>query len=133
MTRPELAGIPGIIPFFGLILRDLAISSELPTFLDPSSPRAPAVLEPGSQILASYAEPQAFSELRPLPAHLPLHPLINVHKYRTIAGVIQKVMSFKEVARNYPYEPELAVYRKCLGLACLPLHLIQQLSTVCEK
>ena len=153
----ELPGVPGVIPFFGactimsanaaatlelmrslclptgLILRDLAVSLELPTLLDPSSPRAPAVINPETGYLFGYSDPSTFAELPPLPADMALRPLVNVHKYRSIAATIQKVMTFKELADCYPYEPELATYRKCLMLTCLSPALVSQLSGVCEK
>ena len=128
-----LPGIPGAIPFFGLILRDLAVSSELPTYLDPSSPRAPAVLDPETGLLREYADPKTFEDLPELPTDLPLRPLINVYKYRSIATVITRVLAFQELAQVYPYEPELNTYRKCLALHCLTPQLITQLSSACEK
>lgn len=128
-----LPGIPGAVPFFGLILRDLAVNSELPTYLDPSSPRAPAVLDPETGLLRQYASPSVFEELPALPADLPLRPLINVHKYRSIAEILTKVLTFKELAQAYPYEPDLHIYRKCLTLHSLNAAIITQLSSACEK
>lgn len=117
----------------GLILRDLAISLELPTFLDPSNPRSPAEIDEATMLLPSYADPSEFSDLPPLPEGLPLRPLINIHKYRTIAKAIQLVMTFKELAGTYPYEPELPLYRKCLTIQCLPMQKITELSLACER
>lgn len=114
-------------------MRDLAISTELPTFLDPSNPRAPAVIDEETMLLPEYAEPSDFADLLPLPAGIPLRPLINIHKYRTIAKTIQLVMTFKELAGTYPYEPELPLYRKCLTIQCLPMDKIVELSTACER
>lgn len=128
-----LSGVPGAMPFFGLILRDLAVHSELPTYLDPSSPRAPAVLDPDTGLLREYADSKVFDDLPEIPKDLPLRPLINVHKYRSIANVITKVLTFKELAQTYPYEPDLHTYRKCLTLHCLTPQLIAQLSSACEK
>jgi GDP/GTP exchange factor required for growth at low temperature len=147
-----LPGVPGALPFFGkwkqlailsdlsdfewfsgLILRDLAISSELPTFLDPSDPRAPALINEETMLLPQYADPTEFSDYPPLPEGIPLRPLINIHKYRIVARTIQLVMTFKELAETYPYEPELPLYRKCLTLQCLPMQKITELSHACEK
>lgn len=116
----------------GLVLRDLAVSSELPTFLDPSSPRAPATVSDALATISEYADPAAFTDLPQVPSDLPIRPLINVHKYRTIASIIQKVMSFKELANSYPYEGEAYAYKKCLKIQCLPPQKIAELSLRCQ-
>lgn len=146
-----LQGVPGALPFFGklviqiaaqcalttyvtgLILRDLAISNELPTFLDPSNPRAPAVIDEESMLLPEYADASEFADLPPLPQGIPLRPLINIHKYRIIAKTVRHVMTFQELAGTYPYEPELPIYRKCLTIQCLPMEKIVELSSACER
>lgn len=117
----------------GLILRDRQISNELPTFLDPSNPRAPAEIDEDTLLLPAYADPSEFTDLPPLPEALPLRPLINIHKYRIIARTIQLVITFKELAGTYPYEPELPLYRKCLTIQCLPMQKITELSSACER
>ena len=118
--------------FAGVVLRDLAMSSELPTYLDPSCAYEPANATSALDSLREYADPTAFAGQPSLPEYLPQRPLINVHKYRVMASTIQKVMTFKEIAACYPYEPNLPIYRKCLNLHSLPLALITKLSLMCE-
>lgn len=120
-------------PSAGLILRDLAVASELPTFLDPSAPQNVADADGVKHTLQAYIDPSVFVDLPPIPADVPLRPLINIHKFRSIANVIQKVMTFKELADCYHYEPDLAIYRKCLSIRCLPTHMITRHSLACEK
>lgn len=109
----------GCIPFLGLFLRDLAISSELPTFLDATSPTTPASMDPVSNQLDVVADPQAFSDLPPIPDQYQHYPLVNVHKARTISSIVQKVLVFQEMATCYPYEADAVLFRKCLALRCL--------------
>lgn len=95
------------------------MNAELPTFLDPTSPSSPAMVDPATGCLLSVADPSAFSNLPPLPEDIQLMPLVNVHKHRVMASVVQKVMVFQEMAELYPYEAESSVYLKCLKLRCL--------------
>ena len=112
----------GCIPFLGLFLRDLAISAELPTWLDPTAPNSAvsAAVDPATGALERLAHPAEFDRLPPLPPSvLPLKALVNIHKHRTLAAVVQKVLVCTEMAAVYPYEPEPMLYRKCLALRCV--------------
>lgn len=113
--------VTGCLPFLGLFLRDLAISNELPAFLDATSPTTPASIDPVSQQLDAVADTQAFEDLPTIPQHYQLYPLINVHKARTISSIVQKVLAFQEMASCYPYEAEPVLFRRCLALRCLSL------------
>jgi GDP/GTP exchange factor required for growth at low temperature len=89
-TQPAVVGC---IPFLGLYLRDLTITGELPTYLDPSCPSAEAMRDGQSGLLTSLNQPFAFVDLTPLDsAHL--YPLVNVHKARLMACTIQRVLIF---------------------------------------
>ena len=111
----------------GLFLHDLSINTELPTFLDPTSPNSAAHVD-ASGSLESVADPLAFAELPPLPDNLPLAPLVNVHKFRVMANVVQQVLSLQECAEGYSYEPEPSLYFKCLKIRCLPPNLLRECS-----
>lgn len=120
-ARNSKATFAGCIPFLGLFLRDLSISNELPTFLDATSPTTPASVDPSTNQLTVVADPEAFSDLPSIPQSYLLYPLVNVHKARTISGIVQKVLVFQEMAGCYPFEAEPMLFRKCLALQCLPV------------
>lgn len=103
------------------------MNAELPTFLDPTSPKSAASLD-STGSLTSVADPSAFSNLPPLPHRTPLLPLVNVHKFRMMAGIIQRLVSCQEVAEGYTYRAEADVYFKCLKLRALEPTLLRECS-----
>ncbi|GAA5931143.1 hypothetical protein JCM1841_002115 [Sporobolomyces salmonicolor] len=125
------AAAKGCIPFVGLFLRDLAINAELPTFLDPTSPNSPASVD-ASGSLTVVADPNAFVSLPPLPGDMPLRPLVNVHKFRKLATIVQRVRAFQQLADKYPYEPTPSVYFKCLKIRCLEQSVMHEVSARLE-
>lgn len=135
-TSPLVIGqaqASGCIPFLGLFLRDLAISAELPTWLDPSAPNSAvsAAVDPATGALVRLAHPAEFDRLPALPPSvLPLKALVNIHKHRTLAGVVQKVLVCTEMASVYPFEPEPTLYRKCLALRCVDVHALATLMSL---
>lgn len=119
-ARKSKGSITGCVPFLGLFLRDLAISDELPTFLDATSPTTPASIQNDTNELARIADPKAFADLPTIPSSYQHYPLVNVHKARTISTIVQKVLTFQEMACYFPFEAEPTLFRKCLALQCLP-------------
>lgn len=111
----------------GLLLRDLTLNAELPTYLDPTSTNSPASVD-STGSLTRLADPTAFDHLPPLPSHMPLRPLINVHKFRVQATLVQRVLAFQEFAEGYPYEPETSVYFKCLKIRSLESGVMREVS-----
>ncbi|GAA5827869.1 hypothetical protein JCM11251_007711 [Rhodosporidiobolus azoricus] len=121
----------GCIPFLGIFLRDLALNAELPSFLDPTSPNTPAsVSATGS--LTTLADPSAFADYPPLPKGMDLAPLVNVHKFRILAGTVNRVIAFQELAARYAHEPTAEVYFKCLKIRCLDQAVMHELSSKLE-
>jgi hypothetical protein len=108
----------GTIPFLGLFFRDLAVTNELPTYLDPTAPNTSASRS-DDDTLAAHANPSAFADLPALPTDVPLRPLVNVHKHRTLAAVVQKILVFQEMAGLYAYEADPTLFRKCLAIRCV--------------
>lgn len=112
----------------GLFLRDLAGNDELPTYLDPTSTNSPASVDSAGN-LAEVADLSAFDHLAPLPSYLPaLRPLVNVHKFRVQATLVQRVLAFQEFTEGYPYEPESNVYFKCLKIRSLDSSVMHEVS-----
>ncbi|GAA5888349.1 hypothetical protein JCM6882_008589 [Rhodosporidiobolus microsporus] len=121
----------GCIPFLGIFLRDLALNAELPTFLDPTSPNTPASVS-SSGSLTSIVDPLAFSDYPPLPSGVDLAPLVNVHKFRILAGTVHRVVAFQELASRYAHEPSAGAYFKCLKIRCLDQAVMHELSAKLE-
>ncbi|EGU11422.1 hypothetical protein RTG_02580 [Rhodotorula toruloides ATCC 204091] len=125
------AAAKGCIPFLGIFLRDLALNAELPTFLDPTNPDIPAEVDAAGS-LVSLADPSAFDELPPLPPSISLAPLVNVHKFRILAGTVRKVVAFQDLANRYTFEPTPSVYFKCLKIRSLEQDVMHELSRKLE-
>ncbi|KAM0786187.1 hypothetical protein ACM66B_006994 [Microbotryomycetes sp. NB124-2] len=84
----------GCLPFLGLVLRDLSVNDELPTFLDSNTETS-------------------------ITRSTPSYPLVNVHKMRTVAALTQRVLAFQEFAEGYPFQVDAKVYLKALKLRAL--------------
>jgi len=65
------------------------------------------------------AEPHAFDHLPPLPAGVPIRPLVNVYKARTTALIVKTVLAFQQRAGLYTYTADANVYVKTLKIRCL--------------
>lgn len=112
----------------GVFLRDLGLNAELPTFLDPTSTNAPAAVDPLGSLKVT-ADPAAFADLPPLPSNMPLRPLVNVHKFRVMANIVQHgVLAFQEFAEGYTYQAEPSLYFRCLKIRCLDSAQIHECS-----
>ncbi|GAA5988692.1 hypothetical protein JCM5350_003852 [Sporobolomyces pararoseus] len=123
--------LKGCIPFTGLFLRDLTLNAELPTFLDPTSTNSPASVDSAGS-LTSVADPHAFDALTPLPENIELFPLVNLHKFRKLAVIVQRIRTFQALSERYTFEPIQNVYFKCLKIRCLDQLVMQELSSRLE-
>ncbi|GAA5960922.1 hypothetical protein JCM3765_007540 [Sporobolomyces pararoseus] len=123
--------LKGCIPFTGLFLRDLALNAELPTFLDPTSTNSAASVDSAGS-LTSVADPHAFDSLNPLPENVDLFPLVNLHKFRKLAVIVQRIRTFQALSERYTFEPVQNVYFKCLKIRSLDQLVMQELSSRLE-
>jgi len=117
--------------FTGLFLRDLALNAELPTFLDPTSTNSPASVD-ASGALTSIADAEAFATLTPLPEGFALCPLVNLHKFRRLAAIVQRIRTFQALSERYTFEPVQSVYFKCLKIRSLDQTVMSSLSSRIE-
>lgn len=115
----------------GLFLRDLALNAELPTFLDPTSTNSSASVDE-SGALTSVADVNAFASLNPLPEGFELCPLVNLHKFRRLATIVQRVRTFQALSERYAFEPVQSVYFKCLKIRSLDQNVMSTLSSRME-
>ncbi|GAA5930656.1 mitotic regulator LTE1 [Sporobolomyces koalae] len=123
--------LKGCIPFAGLFLRDLALNTELPTFIDPSSTNSPACVDHAGS-LTSIANPHAFDSLPNLPDGVALAPLVNLHKFRRLATIVQRIRTFQALSERYAFEPTQPVYFKCLKIRALNQTVMHELSSRIE-
>ncbi|CAO1634195.1 unnamed protein product [Sympodiomycopsis kandeliae] len=108
------------VPFFGLFITDLAVNECLPSLIDPSSPNSAAEIDPDNpRRLLKLQNPSAFAHLPPLPSNIELEPLVNLFKFRNIAGTVKAVLAFQAKAANYNFHADAGVYVKCLKIRCL--------------
>jgi Gdp/GTP exchange factor required for growth at low temperatures len=113
-------------------LRDLSATADLPTFLDPTSPVSEAFVDQRAHVLERVLKPDAFADLLPLPFNVPLAPLVNVHKFRMQAAVVQQILAFQEMASLNPRQAEPGLFRKCLAVRCLSASTMRDCSRMCE-
>ena len=124
----------GCVPFLGLFLRDLTLNAELPTYLDPTSPHTPAAVSADGELLA-VADETVFAHLGAgagAARDVTLRPLVNVHKFRVRAALVQKALGFVVFAEGYPYEPDVGCYFKCLKIRCLEGGVLRECSARIE-
>lgn len=107
------------VPFFGLFITDLAVNECLPSFVDPSAPNSAAEVDPTTRRLLRLQNPDAFAHLPPLPRDVSLEPLVNLFKFRNIAGTVKTVLAFQAKTANYDFHADAGVYVKCLKIRCL--------------
>ncbi|CAE6401337.1 unnamed protein product [Rhizoctonia solani] len=109
----------GCIPFLGIYLSELSDYAKLPDFIDPTRPEEPVQLDPITGEFGALADPEVFNALPELPDYMSIRPLINVHKQRQIAGVVQALVKGQHMASACRFTAEPKVYSKCLRLKCV--------------
>lgn len=140
--------INACIPFLGLYLRDLTINDELPTYLDPTDPSAPAEIDESTGRLKKLANPKMLESLPKLArieenhrtgdrlgeeAETNYYPLININKLRTYSKIVRKIIEFQDrTIKNYTFETDSKWFLTCLRIKCLSSDQLRRLSLTCE-
>ncbi|RUS15472.1 hypothetical protein BC937DRAFT_92397 [Endogone sp. FLAS-F59071] len=114
----------GCIPFLGIFLSDLVFNAELPAYLESKATKGQTELNRIYQSHASNSE-----EIPPVQKQ----PLVNFHKHRTTATVIKRILTFQNLARRYPFEPDVYLYGVCSKLMPLEPDLVRELSKAIEE
>lgn len=97
---------------------------ELPTFLDPQPPHLAVDVDPTTGLMPS-SEDHGDADR---------YPLVNVRKFRLVAGIVQKVLAFQESALSLPAEATepAHLYLACLKIKALEGDQLRRLSLMCE-
>ncbi|KAI3604166.1 group protein [Moniliophthora roreri] len=125
-NKAETSNPPACIPFIGTYLSQLYQHSQLPDLIDPTAPDEAVNIDPLTSNLDSPAHPEIFSALAPLPPSMHLEPLVNVHKQRLIAGVVQSFLAAQHLASRVRFSVhDKRLYKQCLELKGLDLETLQ--------
>ncbi|KAF9432988.1 hypothetical protein BGZ76_010032 [Entomortierella beljakovae] len=101
----------GCIPFLGLFLSDLVYNSELPSFID-------SITHSSTTLESSHASGGRM--------------LINIHKHRTTATIIKRVLAFRTMTARYPFQEEPEVHNLLMAIDGLDTQELLHLSYQCE-
>ncbi|KAI8605129.1 hypothetical protein EDD21DRAFT_364444 [Dissophora ornata] len=146
----------GCIPFLAVYLSDLLYNTELPSYIESktSTPFASAIqqshpptadtsanqLPNSSQSAAStpYSSHSA-SSVAPSAAALasynasPPPSMVNMHKHRTIATIIKRILTFRTMANRYPFVKETDVYDQLMAVESFEQADMERMSELCEE
>lgn len=120
----------------GVYLSDLLYNTELPSFVQPKVPSAasdfsdPTLHSSQSTVSGLLNEDRASASVS---ATVSLSPMINMHKHRTIATIIKRILTFRTMANRYPFVKDTGVYDQLMGIVAAGQSEMEQLSEVCEE
>ncbi|KAF9173402.1 hypothetical protein BGX20_003317 [Mortierella sp. AD010] len=59
--------------------------------------------------------------------------MVNMHKHRTTATVIKRILTFRTMANRYPFEKDTSVYDKLMAIEAPDQLELERLSDLCEE
>ncbi|KAF9115868.1 hypothetical protein BGX27_005934 [Mortierella sp. AM989] len=98
----------GCIPFLGLYLSDLVYNSELPSYIEPIT-HSPSASDVDNRML------------------------VNIHKHRTTATIIKRVLAFRTMTARYPFQREPEVHELLMTIEGLEPAEQSRQSYICEE
>ncbi|KAG0021187.1 hypothetical protein BGZ80_002902 [Entomortierella chlamydospora] len=151
----------GCIPLLAVYLSDLLYNTELPSYIEPKaslsydvsatnmvttmpeparlsaeishhlpSPPQSAATTPykaaGYHINSSCPTAAVASIQRPL-------LMVNMHKHRTTATIIKRILTFRTMANRYPFEKDTSVYNQLMAIEAPDQLELERLSDLCEE
>ncbi|KAK7045447.1 Guanine nucleotide exchange factor lte1 [Paramarasmius palmivorus] len=126
-NKNETTSSPACIPFIGTYLSQLYQHHQLPDLIDPTAPDEIVNIDPLTSNLDSPAHPEIFDALAPLPPSMHLEPLVNVHKQRLIAGVVQSFIAAQHLASRIQFSRDKRLHKQCLELKALDSDTLQSM------
>ncbi|KAF9906218.1 hypothetical protein EC991_000845 [Linnemannia zychae] len=126
----------GCIPFLGLYLSDLVFNAELPSYVEQTTSSINNNNNNNNNNNDSQNQ-QTYSASTSTSTHTtnqqqPQRPLINIHKHRTTATIIKRILTFKTLAGRYPFEQDPDVRRVLMTIEGLDPVEISRLSSAYE-
>ncbi|KAF9436123.1 hypothetical protein BGZ76_004774 [Entomortierella beljakovae] len=126
----------GCIPLLAVYLSDLLYNTELPSFVEPKSIET----SPRSSTYHHLPSPPQSATVAPYKAtnyHLnsqtPPSPMVNMHKHRTTATIIKRILTFRAMANRYPFVKESDVYGQLFAIEAPDQLELERLSDLCEE
>ncbi|KAF9987203.1 hypothetical protein BGZ75_000921 [Mortierella antarctica] len=138
----------GSIPFLGVYLSDLLYNTELPSYVEPRT--LPREMNLDSRTDPLPSPPQSATSADPVPLSY-LHRassvqgqadmtmptsspwLVNLHKHRTIATIIKRILTFRTIATRYPFEKDPELYDLLMEMEALEPVEMERMSEMCEE
>ncbi|KAF9913476.1 hypothetical protein BX616_009970 [Lobosporangium transversale] len=59
--------------------------------------------------------------------------MVNMHKHRTIATIIKRVLTFRTMASRYPFVKETDIYEQLMAIEAVDQAEMERLSELCEE
>jgi len=150
----------GCIPFLAVYLSDLLYNTELPSYVE--SKMSSSYTSAGQQSYPHTADisvnqlpnspqsatstaynsyPVSFSTSSEAPSATalassyasPLPLMVNMHKHRTIATIIKRILTFRTMANRYPFVKETDVYDQLMAVESVEQAEMERLGELCEE
>ncbi|KZT53162.1 ras GEF [Calocera cornea HHB12733] len=105
------------VPFLGVYLSQMQNVSRMPDYIDPTDPPAGIRYNAATNQFYPFKHPDRFANLQPLPADVPLEPLINVEKARKLADIVRNFVAGQHLAVNMRF-PEInhSLWKECMSI-----------------
>ncbi|KAG0319495.1 hypothetical protein BGZ99_005084 [Dissophora globulifera] len=140
----------GSIPLLAVYLSDLLYNTELPSYIGPKVPASfpmhhQATVDNTVHQLPSPPQSAMFGAAQTVPnvndktyalgapslSTLPL--MVNMHKHRTIATIVKRILAFRTMANRYPFVKEPEIYDQLMAVEAVEQQEMERLSELCEE
>ncbi|KAG0300991.1 hypothetical protein BGZ98_008711 [Dissophora globulifera] len=140
----------GSIPLLAVYLSDLLYNTELPSYIGPKVPASfpmqhHATVDNTVHQLPSPPQSAMFGAAQTVPhvndktyalgapslSTLPL--MVNMHKHRTIATIVKRILAFRTMANRYPFVKDPEIYDQLMAVEAVEQQEMERLSELCEE
>ncbi|KAI7819954.1 hypothetical protein BC939DRAFT_459098 [Gamsiella multidivaricata] len=59
--------------------------------------------------------------------------MVNMHKHRTIATIIKRILTFRAMANRYPFVKDAEVWEQLMAIEAVDQAEMERLSEICEE
>ncbi|KAF9114652.1 hypothetical protein BGX27_010229 [Mortierella sp. AM989] len=141
----------GCIPLLAVYLSDLLYNTELPSYIEPktflnydsTTPTMASIPDISSFHLLSPPQSAATTPYKATGYHV--NPssaaavgsqtppwMVNMHKHRTTATIIKRILTFRTMANRYPFVKDSDVYDQLVSIEAPDQLELERLSDLCE-